>query len=124
MVETLELKENENTDELLSGEPKQSAAKKLSSTYWRYVLDVNAQFPEKIRNNRNGQLRTIKKVDYLKSEMNRKLKSPVPQDDEVDGIFPEAGSVRDEFYGKENYRNDYLDLYQENLKWPSMKSKS
>lgn len=107
MVETLELKENENTDELSSAELKQNVAKKLSSTYWKYVLDVNAQFPEKIRNKRNGELRTIKKVDFLKSEMNRKLKPSVPPDDEVDGIFPEAGSVRDEFYGKENYRNDY-----------------
>ena len=110
MVETLELKENENTDESTLEEPKQNTAKKISSTYWKYVLDVNAQFPEKIKNNRNGQLRTIKKVDYLKSEMNRKLKSApvkssVPQD-EVDGIFPEVGSTRDEFYGKANYRND------------------
>ena len=111
MVETLELKNHENTDEMTSEEPKQNVAKKLSSTYWRYVLDVNAQFPEKIRNNRNGELRTIKKVDYLKSEINRKLpqKSSVQQD-EVDGIFAEVGSVRDEFYGKENYRNDYTDF--------------
>ena len=124
MVETLELKENENTDEISPEEPKQNVAKKISSTYWKYVLDVNAQFPEKIRNNRNGELRTIKKVDYLKSEMNRTLKPSVPQDDEVDGIFPEAGSVRDEFYGKENYRNDYLDLYQGNLNGLRMKSPS
>ena len=107
MVETLELKEHENTDEITSEEPKQNVAKKLSTTYWKYVLDVNAQFPEKIRNNRNGELRTIKKVDYLKSEMNRKLPKQQPVGDEVDGIFPEVGSVRDEFYGKENYRNDF-----------------
>ena len=115
MVETLELNEHEstceNTNEFPEKGPRETVTGKISNGYWNYVLNVNTQCPEKIRENRNGRLCSIKKLDYLKSEMNRKIEKPFGRssaNDEVDGIFPEPGHVRDEFYGKENYRNVYI----------------